>query len=100
MSTQPATYLTPEQYLEIEREALASDIRVYSREHQIYTYPDIVVTCGPVKFLDDRQDTLLDATLIVEILSPSTRNYDRGEKFRFYRSLPSFTEYLLLAQDA
>jgi Uma2 family endonuclease len=57
------------------------------------------VTCGPDKLLDGHKDTLVDATVIVEVLSPSTRNYDRGEKFQFYRSLPSFAEYLLLAQD-
>jgi Uma2 family endonuclease len=65
----------------------------------MFTYPDIVVTCGPDKFLDNRRDTITDATLIVEVLSPSTCNYDRGEKFRYYRALASFREYLLLAQD-
>ncbi len=48
---------------------------------------------------DGRRDTLTDATFIIEVLSPATKNYDRSEKFRFYRSLPSFSEYLLLAQD-
>ncbi len=63
------------------------------------TYPDVVVYCEPAKFLDGDRDTLVDATVIVEVLSRSTRNYDRGEKFRFYRGLPSFSEYVLLAQD-
>ena len=52
------------------------------------------------QYLDAEKDTLLDTTVIVEVLSPSTQNYDRGEKFRYYRGLPSFAEYLLLAQDA
>jgi len=62
-------------------------------------YPDILVTCGPDQCLDDCKDTLTDATLVVEVLSLTSKNYDRGEKFRFYRSLPSFSEYLILAQD-
>jgi Uma2 family endonuclease len=80
-------------------EATGSDTRIYSAQYRVLTYPDVVVTCGPDKFLDARRDTLTDATVIVEVLSPSTRVYDRGEKFRIYRSLPSFAEYLLLAQD-
>ena len=57
------------------------------------------MTCGPDRFYKDGR-TITDATVIVEVLSPSTKNYDRSEKFDFYRSLPSFAEYLLLAQDA
>jgi Uma2 family endonuclease len=79
--------------------ARSSDLRLFSSQYRIFTYPDVVVTCGPDQFLDGRGDTLTDATLIVEVLSPSTRGYDRGEKFVFYRSLPSFAEYLLLSQD-
>jgi Uma2 family endonuclease len=80
-------------------EVVSTDMRLHSFQFGIYTYPDIVVTCGPDRLLDGHRDTLVDATLIIEVLSPSTRNYDHGEKFRFYRSLPSFAEYLLLAQD-
>jgi len=79
--------------------ARTGDMRLHSVKYQMFTYPDIVVTCGPNQLLDGRRDTLTDATLIVEVLSPATKNYDRGEKFLFYRSLPSFAEYLLLAQD-
>jgi Uma2 family endonuclease len=77
-----------------------SDLRVFCKPSGVLTYPDGVVVCEPRQFLDGEKDTLIDATVIVEVLSPSTRNYDRGEKFRYYRSLPSFSEYLLLAQDA
>jgi len=80
--------------------AVPSDMRLHCKQFGIYMYPDIVVTCGPDQLLDGHKDTLVDATLIVEVLSPSTTNYDRGERFRFYRFLPSFTEYLLLAQDS
>lgn len=67
-----------------------SDLRLFCRPAGVLTYPDVFVACGPRKYLDGQRDTLLDATVIVEVLSPSTKNYDRGEKFR----------YLLLAQDA
>src|SRR5438270_3295621 len=65
----------------------------------MYTYPDIAVVCGDAQFEDDQVDTLLNPTLIVEVLSPSTEAYDRGAKFGYYRQLPSLREYLLVAQD-
>ncbi len=80
--------------------AAGSNLRIFCQAVNILTYPDASVSCDPVSFLDGDKDTLTDATLIVEVLSPSTQNYDRGEKFRFYRTLPSFAEYLLLASDA
>ncbi len=80
--------------------ASSSDMQLYSAEFDIYTYPDIFVTCQPEKFLDNHKDTIPDAVVVMEVLSPPTKNYDRGEKFRFYRSLPSCAEYLILAQDA
>jgi Uma2 family endonuclease len=73
--------------------------RLYITKFEAFTYPDVVVTCGPDRLYKDGR-TLSDATVIIEVLSPSTRNYDRSEKFDFYRSLPSFAEYLLLAQDS
>jgi Uma2 family endonuclease len=142
MSTQPKTYLTPEQYLEIERAAeykseyyqgemfamagakwnhnliagnlvgglrqqlrsrpcgvTPSDMRVLVSASGLYTYPDVIVVCGEPRFLDDRQDTLLNPTLIVEVLSPSTEAYDRGRKFEHYRSLESLAEYLLVSSQ-
>ena len=75
------------------------DVKVHVPATGLYTYPDIVVTCGPIAALDKHQDTLTNPLVIVEVLSPSTRNYDRGEKFQHYRSIPSFREYLVLAQD-
>jgi Uma2 family endonuclease len=80
-------------------EAAGSDVRLYIAKYDVLTYPDVVVTCGPDVFLDGKKDTITDATAIVEVLSPSTQNYNRGEKFRYYRGLPSFAEYLMLAQD-
>jgi Uma2 family endonuclease len=65
----------------------------------LYTYPDVIVTCGEPKFADDQKDTLLNPTLIVEVLSPSTEAYDRGFKFAQYRTLASLQEYVLVSQD-
>lgn len=142
MSTQAVPYLTPQQYLEIERaaefrseyldgtmyamagasrshgrivgnafallhqqlegrdcEPAVADQRLAIPSHHLITYPDVFVTCGPDQYFDDRKDTLADATLIIEVLSVSTKNDERRKKFFFYRSLPSFREYLLIAQD-
>ena len=79
--------------------ARGSDTRIYIPQFDVGTYPDVVVTCGPDRYLDSRKDNIVDATLIVEVLSPSTQNFDRSEKFEYYRSLPSFAEYLLVSQN-
>jgi Uma2 family endonuclease len=76
-----------------------SDMRVKVVAPRLYTYPDISVVCGDVQFSDDPLDTLLNPTLIIEILSPSTERYDRGRKFQDYRELASLREYVLVAQD-
>lgn len=142
MSTQPKTFLTPEQYLEIERKAefkseyldgemfamsgaraahnwiaanvlaalhqqlrsrpcrvSGSDMRVRVRPGGLHTYPDVSVVCGAPQFLDDVTDTLLNPSVIVEVLSPSTEAYDRGRKFEYYKSIASLREYLLVASD-
>lgn len=77
----------------------ASALCVKVSARGMYTYPDLVVVCGDTRFEDDQVDTLLNPTLIVEVLSPSTEAYDRGAKFGYYRQLPSLQEYLLVAQD-
>jgi|SRR5271157_1210705 len=76
-----------------------NDMRVRVSSTGLYTYPDVVVVCGEPQFLDDRRDTLLNPSLIVEVLSPSTEAYDRGRKFEHYASIPSLSEYLLVASD-
>ncbi len=74
------------------------DMRVRVRQTTLFTYPDVVVVCGEPRFEDDVFDTLLNPTLIVEVLSPSTEAYDRGEKFARFRQLASLREYVLVAQ--
>jgi Uma2 family endonuclease len=77
-----------------------SDLRIHVPGMKYYAYPDISVACEPLQFTDDEQDTLLNPVVIVEVLSKSTENYDRGRKFKLYRAIASFQEYLLIAQDS
>ena len=67
---------------------------------RIYTYPDVMVMAEPIAFAEDRRDTLINPLLIVEVLSKSTRSYDKDEKFAAYRTIPSFQEYVLIDQHA
>ena len=142
MSSQPKTYITPEEYLTIERKAeykseyvngemfamagaserhvlivtnivvelggqlrrrpctvYSTDLRLRVSPTGLYTYPDVVVVCGQARFADDQKDTLLNPTLIIEVLSDSTKDYDRGGKFQHYRTLASLTEYVLVSQE-
>ncbi len=119
-------WISPEEYLEMERQAetrseyIAGEIFAMagaSRTHNLiltntvisigtsldptglYTYPDVVIVCGQPQFKDANEDTLLNPTVIMEVLSDSTASYDRGEKFEHYGTLPSLTDYLLIAQD-
>jgi Uma2 family endonuclease len=143
MSSQASTFLTPEEYLEIERRAERKseyfDGRMYAmsgasyahvlivdslshqlklrlkggpcRAHSIelrlrvapngfYTYPDLMVICAGPQFADNRNDTVVNPVLIVEVLSESTEAYDCGKKFEQYRKLLSLREYVIVAQDA
>jgi Uma2 family endonuclease len=128
MTTEPTPRFTPEEYLARERqtegrsrrhnrivlnvafsldrqlkvtgcEVFASDMRVRVPSIDLYTYPDVVVTRGKPRFEDAELDTLLNPVLIVEVLSKTTENYDRGTKFAQYRTLSSLSEYLVLTQD-
>lgn len=75
-----------------------ADMRLYVAAHDLFTYPDLFVVCGPPPRMEGHRDTLTDATMVVEVLSSSTELYDRGEKFIFYQTLPSLREYLLVSQ--
>jgi Uma2 family endonuclease len=75
-----------------------ADLRVKVEATGLLTYPDLSVVCGPQRFLDAEVDTLLNPTLIAEVLSDSTEAYDRGKKFEHYRQMPSLKEYLLVSQ--
>src|ERR1019366_3535572 len=142
MATHPKSYLTPEQYLEIERKAefkseyyqgeifamsgareghnlivwnlaaelhrqlrakpcraYINDMRVRVNATGLYTYRDAAAVGGEPQFLDENRDTLLNPSLIVEVLSPSTEIYNRIRKFEHYRSVESVSEYLMLASE-
>ena len=77
----------------------STDLRLKVSAAGLHTYPDVIVVCGEPQFDDDHKDTLLNPTLIVEVLSESTKDYDRGGKFEQYRMIESFVEYVLIAQD-
>ncbi len=141
MATNPKKLFSPEEYLELERQAdykseyldgeifamagasephiliesnvirelgnqlldkpcqvYTSNIKIDLSRYGMYSYPDAAVVCGEPVFHDKHKDNLINPLVIVEVLSDSTRNYDRGEKFFRYRKLKTFKEYLLIAQ--
>ena len=76
-----------------------SDVKVHVVETGLHTYPDVSALCGEPRFEDRRQAVLLNPTMLVEVLSPSTEGYDRGTKGTHYRTIPTLQEYVLIAQD-
>lgn len=80
-------------------EAFALDLKVFIESADRSVYPDVLVICGKPQFHQNRKDTVLNPTIIIEVLSASTKNYDKGEKFDHYRTLPSLQEYLLVDQS-
>ncbi len=73
-----------------------SDFRVHIPKNTLYTYPDIIIVCGKPELTDEKSDTLTNPSVIIELLSKSTRNYDKGEKFTLYRDIDSLKEYILI----
>jgi len=78
--------------------AYNSDLRLKVEVTGLITYPDLSVVCGPLQFAVGTDDTVVNPTVIVEVLSDSTEAYDRGRKFENYRQMPSLREYLLVSQ--
>jgi Uma2 family endonuclease len=79
--------------------AHANDMRLKASPTGLYTYPDVIVVCGERRFDDEHRDTLLNPTVLIEVLPETTEAYDRGRKFAHYRNLDSLSAYLLIAQD-
>ena len=71
-----------------------SDLRIHIEKNSLFTYPDISVFCEDVQTFNNDEANVLNPTLIIEVLSPSTRSYDLGEKFSLYRSVPTLKEYV------
>lgn len=77
----------------------AENVRVWIERYRVYTYPDVMVIVGEPTYQGAGTTTVINPLLIVEVASKSTKNYDQGDKFDYYRSLPSFREYLLVEQS-
>lgn len=83
---------------EHDADVLSQALRVRVEAVNLYTYPDVIIVCGSPDLEDDHNDTLMNPTVIIEVLSPSTEAYDRGQQFGYYRQIPSLREYVLVAQ--
>lgn len=77
-----------------------SDIRLRSPKDDVYTYPDVMVICGKIEIDPRQKDTVMNPQVIVEVWSDSTRDYDRGEKFKMCRKISSLHEYVMIDQSA
>jgi len=77
-----------------------SDTRIHISSNTLFTYPDISIICGEVITLNDDDYNVLNPTAIIEVLSKSTKNYDRGEKFKLYRDIPTLKEYILADSES
>jgi Uma2 family endonuclease len=76
------------------------DTRVHIEKNSLFTYPDITVICGEVVTLNNDDFNVLNPAIIFEVLSPSTKSYDRGEKFSLYRDIPTLREYVLVDSES
>lgn len=76
-----------------------SDLRMHIPPNTLYTYPDLSIICGKPELTDEHFDTATNPTVLIEILSPSTRNYDMGIKFKLYRDIPTLKEYILVDSE-
>ena len=73
-----------------------SDLRVHVPTSDSFTYPDATIICGKPEMVDDKQDTIKNPTVIIEVMSPTTEQYDRGTKFFYYMQIPVLKEYILI----
>jgi Uma2 family endonuclease len=80
-------------------EVFMGDIRLWIPQKLIYTYPDVMIIADEPEFFNNRTDTITNPQVIIEVLSKSTKGYDREDKFVAYRTIPSFQEYLLIDQN-
>ncbi|WP_423146460.1 Uma2 family endonuclease [Rubrolithibacter danxiaensis] len=77
-----------------------SDQRIHIPQNSLFTYPDISIVCGNIETLNSDEYNILNPSVIIEILSLSTKNYDRGDKFKLYRDIPSLKEYILIDSES
>ena len=76
-----------------------SDMRIHIPENTLYTYPDISIICGDIISGDEDEDSATQPVVIIEILSKSTKSYDRGDKFKLYREIPALRDYILIDSE-
>lgn len=74
-----------------------SDLKIHIEANSLFTYPDLSIVCGKIETLENHKDIVTNPSVIVEVLSPSTQDYDRGGKFKLYRDIPSLKEYILIS---
>lgn len=96
--TSALNFLLYGQLLERPYQVFQSDIRVQASADAFF-YPDVVAGCEQAQYHDDRRDTLLNPTVIIEVLSPSTEDFDRGRKFTHYRGITTLQDYILVSQQ-
>ncbi len=77
-----------------------SDMRIHIPENSLFTYPDISIICGDILLSAEDQDTAIQPIVLIEILSPSTKDYDRGGKFKLYRDIPTLKEFILIDSES
>lgn len=77
-----------------------SDMRIHIPENTLFTYPDISIICGDIVPSEKDKSTVIQPVVLIEILSPSTKDYDRGGKFKFYRDIPTLKEYILIDSES
>lgn len=82
-----------------EFEVFISNMRVYSKGANTFTYPDLVIAQLPLQIVEDKTATLLNPAIIIEVLSPSTEDYDRSKKFLRYKLIPSLQTYILISSE-
>ncbi|NET60636.1 MAG: Uma2 family endonuclease [Symploca sp. SIO2E6] len=86
-------------FKKLDYRVFMSDVRLWIPQRRIYTYPDVMVVVGEPEYHDNRTDTITNPRVIIEVLSPSTKGYDRNKKFEIYRTIPTFEEYLLIGEN-
>ncbi len=80
-----------------ECEVFPSDLKVHSVANSLFTYPDLSIVCGPLDYWKNRRDIITNPVVLIEVLSKKTQAYDRGDKFKLYRTIPTVREYILIS---
>ncbi|MFM9264139.1 Uma2 family endonuclease [Tychonema sp. BBK16] len=83
----------------LDYDVFMGDVRLWMTKKRIYTYPDVMVIPGKPEYYNNRKDIVMNPQVIIEVLSKSTKAYDRNDKFKFYQTIPTFQEYILIDQS-